>query len=302
MDAQALEKCLPGCAIGPAYKKRSVMAWLNLSAGIVGTSAQWSIATAAFVSTIDERDAIIDVDDLETNADLLNLIPILSLTFGWTRTHATEPHGGYIVRLAYVEGDKAHYSRKDESGELASLRVRRNGKGAIQLVSGKHWDKYSQSYSGEHYIPNGKPIQPLTPRETAVIYEYFGVHKSKPQQTKQRSVHANFSPAGLSEFALAQAGRFVDGYIDQLAHTRSSRNNELNHAAYEIGRIVGAGAYPENVAIDRLFDAALTNGYVQQDGESQTRATIASGLRAGIANARQDLHKYNRPSGGARWK
>jgi Bifunctional DNA primase/polymerase, N-terminal/AAA domain len=72
-----------------------------------------------------------------------------------------------------------------------------------------------------------------------------------------------------------------------LVGTFSSRNNQLNDSAFAVGQFVGADALSHAEAETRLYGAATANGYVEKDGESATRATIKSGLEAGIAKPRE---------------
>jgi len=60
------------------------------------------------------------------------------------------------------------------------------------------------------------------------------------------------------------------------------RNAALNGAAWTLGLWVAAGALEQSVVEDALYAAAVRNGLVGDDGESQCSATIRSGLSAGL--------------------
>src|SRR5258708_8857777 len=79
-----------------------------------------------------------------------------------------------------------------------------------------------------------------------------------------------------------------------------TRNEALNNAALSLGHLVGAGALSESTVRGALEAAAAANGLVKDDGIGSVRATITSGLRAGIAQP-ADLSKIgtrHRPAGG----
>jgi putative DNA primase/helicase len=69
-----------------------------------------------------------------------------------------------------------------------------------------------------------------------------------------------------------------------------TRNQALNNAALSLGHLVGAGALTEHTVRAALEGACTTNGLIKDDGIASVRATISSGLKAGIAQA-ADLSK-----------
>lgn len=73
----------------------------------------------------------------------------------------------------------------------------------------------------------------------------------------------------------------------KLMGTKTGRNNALNDAAMAIGQFVGAGEISRHEAEERLYGAALANGYISKDGPAAARATIASGLDAGEKQPRE---------------
>lgn len=66
----------------------------------------------------------------------------------------------------------------------------------------------------------------------------------------------------------------------------SGRNNALNTAAFKLGELVGGGELDMAEAVTRLFEAARTCGLVDDDGTRSVRATMESGLRAGLKQPR----------------
>jgi hypothetical protein len=75
----------------------------------------------------------------------------------------------------------------------------------------------------------------------------------------------------------------LDGECREVAQTKEGRNDRLNIAACKLGGYVAGGHLKRDVVERALFEAAETCGYVASDGERATRATINSGLTAGIA-------------------
>jgi hypothetical protein len=71
---------------------------------------------------------------------------------------------------------------------------------------------------------------------------------------------------------------------------KGTRNQALNNGALSLGHLVGAGALTENAVRAALEGACHTNGLIKDDGNASVRATISSGLKAGIAQA-ADLSK-----------
>jgi hypothetical protein len=63
---------------------------------------------------------------------------------------------------------------------------------------------------------------------------------------------------------------------------KGARNGQLNTSALKLGRLVGAGLLDEQTAVEALRGAALDAGLEPRE----TARTIASGLRAGIADPR----------------
>ncbi len=80
----------------------------------------------------------------------------------------------------------------------------------------------------------------------------------------------------------------VDGECLAVAKTpaNTGRNPRLFQAAARLGELVGSGLLPEDHAADALERAAHDCGLVRDDGMHSVRATIASGLRRGIAQPR----------------
>src|SRR5262249_32303008 len=68
--------------------------------------------------------------------------------------------------------------------------------------------------------------------------------------------------------------------------THGERNETLNKAAFSLGQLVEAGHLDEDEVVDRLYDAAVANILVEDDGPRAVMATIRSGLRGGSGHPR----------------
>jgi putative DNA primase/helicase len=91
----------------------------------------------------------------------------------------------------------------------------------------------------------------------------------------------------VSKYALAA----LDNQIKSVETAgKGTRNQALNNAALSLGHLVGAGALTENAVRAALEGASHANGLIKDDGIASVRATISSGLKAGIAQA-ADLSK-----------
>jgi hypothetical protein len=92
------------------------------------------------------------------------------------------------------------------------------------------------------------------------------------------------APDGLSSYAQAA--------LKQEIHSVRSaepggRNDALNRAAFSLGQLVGTGELPRGLVEDALFSAASRSGLNHDDGEESVRATIRSGLDAGLQAPRR---------------
>src|SRR5215212_3994383 len=79
----------------------------------------------------------------------------------------------------------------------------------------------------------------------------------------------------------------IENECRALAATSSGRNDQLVRSSFSVGQIVGAGLYPRSEAEQRLLAAAEASGYVAKDGPATAKATIKSGLDAGMKEPRQ---------------
>ena len=79
------------------------------------------------------------------------------------------------------------------------------------------------------------------------------------------------------EAAIAQTLRKV------LEAPEGTRNDALARAAFSFGRMAAAGWISEEMASIQLLQACEANGLLKDDGGRQCGATIAGGIRKGLA-------------------
>ncbi|MDX2161162.1 MAG: bifunctional DNA primase/polymerase [bacterium] len=75
---------------------------------------------------------------------------------------------------------------------------------------------------------------------------------------------------------------------DKIAAARAvgGRNTQINESSIKMGGLIADGWIERGMVERALFNAAQASGYVNDDGESQTIGTIASGIEAGIGSSR----------------
>ncbi|MBF0171497.1 MAG: DUF3987 domain-containing protein, partial [Nitrospinae bacterium] len=71
------------------------------------------------------------------------------------------------------------------------------------------------------------------------------------------------------------------------------RNDTLNTAAFALGTLIGSGQLAQETAESRLMAAAMAAGLT----EREARATIASGINAGVSHPREVAASIPRPAG-----
>lgn len=150
------------------------------------------------------------------------------------------------------------------------------------LADGRAWE-------GEPATPDLAEafVAGAIPQLPAWLAEMIRAPKDREPQAEEQPLAASHAPAGARERAWVEAT--LAGVAADLAATgEGGRNNELNSAAYRLGRIVARGWLSDGEVRAALEEACRTNG-LWTEGPREVRATIASGLRSGLANPLEDL-------------
>jgi hypothetical protein len=96
----------------------------------------------------------------------------------------------------------------------------------------------------------------------------------------QQPAPENSDPDTLGKYA----AKALDGEFERVSRAGSgTRNHTLNAAAFALGQLVGAGLLSEAQVTRTLQTAASNCGLTGEDGPQVVDATIASGLKAGMA-------------------
>jgi hypothetical protein len=115
------------------------------------------------------------------------------------------------------------------------------------------------------------------------IVDLLQADNQKPDQAQTFS-----ATAGARERAYAQAA--LEGCMAELAGTSAgNRNEKLNALAFRLGRMIARGGLSRTAVEGALLGAMFANGAVDDDGLETAKATLKSGIDAGIAEPHPDL-------------
>lgn len=135
------------------------------------------------------------------------------------------------------------------------------------------------------------PLTDLAPLPTWVCEAAAAVDQA-PQVVQGRTASrpAQSDPSRYAEAAL----RYECETLAALPPDSGVRNQTLNRAAFNLGTLIGAGVLNRSVVERELWNAAECCGLVDDpnDGPSSVRATIRSGLDAGIQHPRNSDPVY----------
>jgi hypothetical protein len=107
----------------------------------------------------------------------------------------------------------------------------------------------------------------------------------------QAPVSATFAPVGGPGSRITNVSAYASAVIErELAAVananRGERNQTLYKASARTASLASAAMLPVETLAAALIEAAVANGLVADKGEGAARATIASGLKRGLANPR----------------
>ena len=114
------------------------------------------------------------------------------------------------------------------------------------------------------------------------------VVESPPKTSRGSNVAPFRSRKGSAERISHYARVALDQEVEAVRMTADgARNDALNKAAFSLGQLVGGDELPHSLVEEELYSAAEGNGLVADDGETSVRATIRSGLNAGLKEPRR---------------
>ncbi len=130
--------------------------------------------------------------------------------------------------------------------------------------------------SGEPYRWSGPANIPDLPSHLLELLR-------EPPPPPHRRPHAPTEPPRLDRALSAWAARALTDESHHVAQAAPGvRNHLLNRAAFSLGQIVATGLLDEDTVVSHLHHAATGVGL----GARESRATIRSGLTAGMRNPR----------------
>ena len=122
--------------------------------------------------------------------------------------------------------------------------------------------------------------QPCEPPEWLVNLLILPKEKPAPSPQANHQIDGN---GNADAYALAALERECAAVAVARPGTR---NEMLNRAAFSLGQLIAAGALAESEVRDRFYNACVANGLIHDDGPAAVRATIESGLNAGLKQPR----------------
>jgi hypothetical protein len=110
----------------------------------------------------------------------------------------------------------------------------------------------------------------------------------QPASNGAKHPTSSYGEGGYRERQYAKAT--LDGCVAELYNSApGGRNDALNKAAFRLGTMIARDWIPRDTVENRLYDAAIVNGSVKDDGSDAALATIQSGMNAGDKEPHPDL-------------
>lgn len=198
---------------------------------------------------------------------------------------------------ALTPGDGAHVYFRQNGHELGNARGQLPDGVDARGFGGYVIAPYATLSDGRRYITvTGTPdlisaysagTIPHVPQGIVGLLQAKERGRSNQEQT--------FTNAGAREFAFAHAA--LEGCMTELASTGAgNRNERLNAIAYRLGRMIARGWINRSDVEGALIGAMHANGAVADDGIEAARATLKSGIAAGMAEPHPDLAERDEPA------
>ena len=210
--------------------------------------------------------------------------------------------GVLVIDVDLPSGPATLTRLQKELGDLPATLLQRTGSGGWQLLFKYPQGKIIKNSVGESGAGLGENVD--VRGEGGMIVCPPSVHPSGNHYVWENDLPlAELPVAWIARLEQPQtkasklsgdAGRlppYIDAAItDELATVRNApqgtRNNTLNRAAFSLGQWVGGGFLGYDQAQIMLLDTAIACGVLPDDGEAQTRKTIAGALGKGAQSPR----------------
>lgn len=236
---------------------------------------------AAITGEVSGGLACIDFDEQADRSAVDAFLAVLGLPadYPWV----VKTHGGYHVwvlcpGLKLAKSDKGKLYRKGVDGGQIELRHERH---CTTLPPSLHPDGGQYEFiAGE--LPSDAPVT-VSPEALLAAYDAVTKTEAGPiaDSSQVKVARKTARKPGEPEEAYTRAA--LEGELANVRNaTEGHRNDQLNKSAFALGQLV-AGGYLDRAEVEaQLTEAALAAGLT----EAETRATLRSGLEAGMAEPR----------------
>src|SRR5215212_1037888 len=202
------------------------------------------------------------------------------LWFAWDPEHPVT-NGTNIVPALFIPPQEG--AKSSTGGKPKGAHVDVRGDGGYVVVPP------SERVDGSKYIWSPGPEAGLVHAPPRIL-DIALKKERKPERAEREPPRPNGAardPISGDAAVRRYATAALDNEIRELEATPAgSRNEQLNRAAFALGRFVAVGALSESVVRAALEDASHQNGYVADKGRARMLATLESGLSKGIENPR----------------
>ncbi|MBX2997781.1 MAG: bifunctional DNA primase/polymerase [Caldilineaceae bacterium] len=257
------------------------MPW-KLADGIAGLGGPNGLVCVDFDSPINDRALTMFLSILGINEQWAVWTPGKAATVAKYGRRLTGYHVWVNCPGLNLDG-KARLERPAIDGLAEQIELRGPSVYAV-LPGSPHPDGGIYQFLLDDRFPD---VAPPTVDASLLIVAYDAITlQPKAAQPAGDTTHFCVNGNGAHGGRLPWVERAFEDEINALRGLQSRRNNGLNQAAYKLGGYLHTGVFSRTELEDALYSASVFNGYVAQDGEAQTRATIKSGIDRGMAKPR----------------
>ncbi|MDE1162302.1 MAG: AAA family ATPase [Acidobacteriaceae bacterium] len=271
-------------------KRPMGMGWVARARQPVPEAAnQWPNAQALSTGILCDGLVVVDIDaDDPTIAASILTLARQHLGLAPRRTRANSARCLLLYRAA--EGEPRKQTINSDMGKVEIL-----GYGQQFVAFGNHTSGVPYEWEGGH-DPSTFPLSKapvVTPEAVAAFVAsaaaLLGAEVAAiPPTPLAASEEQKAGMIEISDSDREYASAALQAEVTRLSMLKpgNGRNAALNTAAHSMGTIIGNGSLDLAAVANALFEASIANGHVSKHGEAQTRATIKSGINAGIGKPR----------------